>query len=343
LGILLLVFVTSMSSSGGSVAGLALAALVFAVSAFYAVHKLSRLVEKWMLDNKFGYTEITLYALGIGLIVATIGGVLGLSTTIGAYFAGFALSETRSGKKIKKNVGFLRDFFLVFFFVAFGTTLFYDPAANSAILPALDQFGLLLALAIGLGLAAILAHSLSTRIFGALFGLSSEDSSATAILLSPLGEFAVIIATVAVVVLSATEAKMLTPLAFLLIMVTVMLFQPMYRLRKLHERVFGKIPRIPKAQAETRIEPNTPHTIKQIKGMVANLFIILCLAWVTVLLYRELPNFGVPILYSRQITAAIIFVFFAGLPAFNVLKSFARIMKAARVEVKRGAKRFAYK
>ncbi|MCX6798701.1 MAG: cation:proton antiporter, partial [Candidatus Diapherotrites archaeon] len=60
LGVLLLVLVTSISAGGGGALGLAIAALVFAVSTFYAVHHLSKFVEAWMRRNGFGHTEITL-------------------------------------------------------------------------------------------------------------------------------------------------------------------------------------------------------------------------------------------------------------------------------------------
>ena len=134
LGILLLVFVTSLSATG-STAYLALTALVFAVAAFFAVYQLSQAVENWLTKNGFGHVEMSLYALGIGMVVATLGSVLGLSTALGAYFAGFALAETRAGHKIKSDINFLRDFFLVFFFVSFGTTIFFSKAANAIVLP----------------------------------------------------------------------------------------------------------------------------------------------------------------------------------------------------------------
>lgn len=330
LGILLLVFITTLSApTGQSPASLAIAAVVFAVSAFYAVYHLSKLVEHWLYSNGFSHTEMTLYALGIGLVVATLASIIGLSTAIGAYFAGFALSETKASNSIKKDVGFLRDFFLVFFFVGFGTTLFYDFGLNMVVLPSFSEAIFMIVLATVLGLGAILAHSLSSRIFGSIFGLSSEDASLSAILLSPLGEFVVIIATVAVAsnVLSPAEAKFINPLAFLLIIITLLVFQPMYSLKDVHRKLFSLIPRIPEHKKETNLVPHSDYTISQLKEIALSIFVILCFAWITILLYNDLPKFGVPILYSRQITSAIIFLFFASFPFYRASRAFWRIYK----------------
>ena len=341
LGIILLVIVTSSASAGGSgssVLALAFAALVFAVAAFYAVSHLSKIVERWMSSNGFGHTEMTLYALGTGLLVATMGSLLGLSTAIGAYFAGFALSETHSGHKIKKDVGFLRDFFLVFFFVAFGTTMFYDSAAKMVVLPSAAEFAYILGLAVLLGGLAILAHSISMRIFGAMFGLSADDATLAGVLLSPLGEFVVIIATVTAGTFAGMEAKLISPLAFLIILVTVFAFMPLYNNRSLHQKIFSRIPMLPKPTPKTQIVPETPYTTKQIKDIALNIFVTICFAWVAILLYKDLPRFGVPVIYSRQITTFLIFLFFASVPIFNALRALKRLFKQIRIDARKAKK-----
>ncbi len=342
LGILLLVFITTLSASTNqSPISLALAALVFAVSAFYGVYRLSKLVEDWLHNNGFGHTEMTLFALGVGLIVATLASILGLSTAIGAYFAGFALSETKASHQIKKDVGFLRDFFLVFFFVGFGTTLFYDTTLQAVVFPSIFELLSMVLLALLLSFCAILAHSLSTRIFGSIFGLSAEDASLSTILLSPLGEFVVIIATVAIAVLPSTEAKILSPLAFLLIIITLLLFQPIYNLRALHQKLFSLIPRIQLTKKKSELVPHTDYTIEQIKIAGLNLFVVFCFSWITFLLYNDLPRFGIPILYSRQITAFLLLCFFASWPLISALKAIKRILSHALTK-QRKLKKFAY-
>ena len=326
LGILLLVFITSASVAGSAGFGLTLVALVFAVSSFFAVHYLSARVGKWLINNGYGHTEVTLYALGVGLVVATLGVLLGLSSALGAYFAGFALAETPSGTKIKDDVNFMRDFFLVFFFVAFGTTIFFDAAAKAIILPPLNQLLLLGGVALLLVIAAFIAHLVSTGVFGPLFGLSRHDSSITAILLLPLGEFVVIIATVASKVLKGPESGFVSVIGFMLIAISVIIFQPLYDRIDFVRNLTSKLPEFFKIKKPvTRLKPHVPYTISLLKTIALNAFILLSFAAMAVLLYEQLPRFGVPIIYSRELTTFIVFGFFAALPFFRMVKALKRL------------------
>jgi len=345
LGIVLLVFLTSFSSkTGADPVALGIAAIVFAVSAFFAASRLSKMVEKWLSENGFGHTEVTLYALGVGLIVATLGTLLGLSMALGAYFAGFALAETHSGEKIKKDVGFLRDFMLVFFFVAFGTTLFYNMTAHAVEIPELSTLFFIGGLAIAVSVGIIIINGIVMHLFGAAFGLNREDSSLVAIMLVPLGEFVIIIATSAMPALSGTESTLISPIAFMVILATVVLFQPIYNIKELHQKIFGLLPSLfQQVPQKTIIKEHTDETLTELKKMLANLFVVLCFAWVTVLLYDAIPRFGIPLIYSRQFTAFVIFLFFAVWPVKNALKSLKKILEHALREEKRIIKKFAYK
>ncbi|MEM4662619.1 MAG: cation:proton antiporter [Candidatus Diapherotrites archaeon] len=335
LGIMILVLLASISKfKGGSLISIlstGLTAVIFAASAFYCVHYLSRIVERYIKQEGFGQIKMALYAIGVGIIVSALGDVLGLSASLGAYFAGFALSETASGKRIKKDIAFLMDFFLVFFFVAFGTTIFYNHTLKAVVIPPMKELTYLMLVAFLLGILTFIGNSLCIRILGSKFGLSAEDSSLAAILLCPLGEFLIVIAQVvsAGSILSPAESQMVNFLAFLLIIITIVLFQPVFNFRHLHEKVFSLVPRLPKAKEKTIIKKNTPYVIKQAKTMAANVFIVLCLALITVLLYYDLPSFGVPILYGRQITAFAVFCFFAIYPAYRALNSFRKIIRHA--------------
>ncbi len=325
LGILFIVLLTT-ASHATSAPSLALRAVVFAVAAFYAVYQLSKFVEEWLTKHDYSHTEITLYAVGIGLVVATLASVLGLSTALGAYFAGFALAATQAGNKIKKDINFLRDFFLVFFFVAFGTTIFYNPHAASIILPSIDTLLFFGAVALLLAGLAFIAHTLACALFGPLFGLSRQDSSATAILLLPLGEFVVIIATATTGVLGPEEAALLPIIAFMLILFTVVSFQPLYSRLSLHQKLVSMLPTLfEKKQPKTEIKPHTSYTMEQAKAVALNAFVVLSIAWVALLLYEELPRFNVPLIYSREITTVIVFGLFAFYPVYNAVRAFRKI------------------
>ncbi|MEM4326983.1 MAG: cation:proton antiporter [Candidatus Diapherotrites archaeon] len=327
LGILLLVFVTSFSSKSSSVIDLVITAIVFAVASFYAIYHLSRIVEEWLKNNDFSHTEMTLYALGVGLITATLANLIGLSSTIGAYFAGFALSETESGNKIKKDVGFLRDFFLVFFFVGFGTTLFFDTEIGKVVIPELNKLIYIIVLAIGLSSLAILAHSISARVLGKVFNLTEDDSSLMAILLSPLGEFVVIIATVTAGILSTAEKSIIGPLAFLLIIVTLLIFQPLYKFRNIHKKIFAVLPQVKEPDLGKKIVIEKTSTIKNLQDFIINLIVVICFAKITIILYEKIPSLGIPITNSREITAVLIFTFFAAIPLRKTLKSLLLLTK----------------
>ena len=329
LGILLLVFVTSLSATG-STAYLALTALVFAVAAFFAVYQLSQAVENWLTKNGFGHVEMSLYALGIGMVVATLGSVLGLSTALGAYFAGFALAETRAGHKIKSDINFLRDFFLVFFFVSFGTTIFFSKAANAIVLPSPETLMFFGMVAAALAIGIIAVNGIIFSIFGPLFRLARKDAVLSALLLVPLGEFVVIIANSASSVLAGSESGYISVIGVLLIAITVILFVPLFNSISLYRRLLGLLPEIfPERKQKTPPKNHTPYTIAQLKLFALNSFVVACLAVMTTVLYTALPRFGVPIIFSREVTAIIGFLLFAFVPGYKAIKAARNVLRHA--------------
>ncbi len=321
LGIFVLVFVTSFSQANSSM-DLALTALLFAVVAFYAVHRFSGVVEKFFQKHGLGTTELAFYGLGIGLLVAALGSFLKLNPAIGAYFAGFALSELKAGEKVKGQIDFLRDFFLLFFFVAFGASLFFDAGIGQIVFPPFEQLIFLVALGIALTIAAIVGHAVILTIFGPLFGLTNRSSSEIAILLTPLGEFVVIIAISAVAVLKGTEAALLAPIAFMLILFTLFVFQPLYKKLDWHDRLTSKIPSLaPRPKTEEAVPVHTPESIQLLRDIALNLFILLCLGWIAVLLYKAIPPFGIDIPYGRLLVAVVLVLFIAVKPLSKINRS----------------------
>ncbi len=342
LGILLLVFVTSLSASDNAV-NLAMTAVIFAVAMFSIVHRLSAFVEKYLLQQGYSHVQTSLYALGIGLIVATIANSLHLSTALGAYFAGFAMAETQAGGKIKKDLNFLRDFFLLFFFVSFGTTLFVDPVFGVPKFPAADTLVVLAELVIGLSLIIVLTNFLIFGFVGKRIGLANEDASLTAILMTPLGEFVVIIATAAAVVLSPFEREIISPLAFLLILVTVISFQPLLNNKHHHQRLMTAFPENPLPKRKKVVpDKHTDETLNSLRRIATNSFTLICIAGLLLFVYEMIPDNALPVPHARAVTFALLFAVCAAYPLTVTVRSVRFVYRHLKGMQHRGQMRFAF-
>ncbi len=181
--VILVVFLSSLASNQ-SFNLTVFNALVFVIAMFFVVAKLSRPVLE-LLDSWGEQNKMILFALGMGLIVSYLGTFLGLSPILGAYFAGFALAETVYGEKIKHELSFFRELFILFFFVSFGTNV---------LLPTLPT---LLAFVAILVAVYILLKVISYGFFGAAIGLNVPTSLAIGTIMIPIGEFGIIIASIA--------------------------------------------------------------------------------------------------------------------------------------------------
>jgi CPA2 family monovalent cation:H+ antiporter-2 len=325
IGIMLLVFISSLSNSGSAI-GLGLTALVFAVVSFYGVHRFSGVVEKFFDEHGFSSTELTLYALCIGLIVATLGSFLGLSPALGAYFAGFALSEFKAGEKVKKQIDFLRDFFILFFFVAFGASLFFNSELGKVAVPDPSHILFIAGFALLLSVLSIIMHAISLTIFGPVFSLTNRASSEIAIFLTPLGEFVIIISIAVLPLLGAAEASTLTATAFLLILMTLFMFQPLYKRIDLHEKLTALLPALaPKVKTEKPLVQHNPESLKYLHDFGINLILLLCLIWITPMLFVAIPDLGIPIPYGRAIVTGALFAFLALLPMARCARAFRKL------------------
>ncbi len=326
LGILILVFISSLSNPDSALS-LAMTSVVFAVVSFYAVHRVSSVVEKFLTDKNVSSTELTLYGLGIGLIVATLASFLKLSPALGAYFAGFALSEFKVGEKVKHELEFLREFFLLFFFVSFGTSLFFNHELQQIVIPPIDQLGFIAGLALLLSLAIVFVNAIIFTVIGPLFGLTNKDSSEIAVFLTPLGEFVIIITITVLPALGGGEALFLSPIAFLMIVFTLLIFQPLYNLLGLHDKLTQKIPAFaPRHKEEKPIKPFTSESRQDLHDIGLNLIIIVGLVWITILLYEAIPTTGLEIPFGRTISAGVLFFFFVSIPLINLLRAAKKLL-----------------
>ncbi len=180
--ILVLAFLFSVSNAVSFKETL-LNGVLFVIAMLFAVSRVTRFVSKFF--EKHGKTSImTLFALGVGILVAYFSSYLGLTIALGAYFAGFALTETPFGERVKKEIGFMREFFILFFFVGFGTMVTL-PTANSLLLVAV------------LVSAFIAAKIIGYCFFGVALGLSLDSAAKLGMLMIPIGEFSLIIAAAA--------------------------------------------------------------------------------------------------------------------------------------------------
>lgn len=245
-GIFTLVFFTSLSSQG-SLNTIVLNALLFMVGMFFIVSKVSRHVLNFLHTLGHG-NKMVFYAIGVGVVVSYAGVLLGLSSTLGAYFAGFALAETAYGDKIKRELGFFREFFVLFFFVAFGSAMFYDYSALTAAIPPMSQLAPLFALTAALVLIHFLASAIPFYFAGVLMGIDRYAAGNIAMLLIPLGEFVILIASATRPLLDKASFDIVTATAFLLILFSAPLQTPLYdNSRRATDFFFSLLPRRLKA------------------------------------------------------------------------------------------------
>ncbi|MBI5036365.1 cation:proton antiporter [Candidatus Micrarchaeota archaeon] len=167
--ILMLVALSSISAAK-SLNVLVLNALFFVVAMFFVVRKVSK--HALALLDKLGHSDkMALYAIGVGIVVGYFGELLGISSALGAYFAGFALAETKYGERIKKELGLFREFFILFFFVSFGVTVTM-PSSPS-------MYWLLGALVVAYIVSKVIAYG----IFGTALGFKPKAAMTTGLLM----------------------------------------------------------------------------------------------------------------------------------------------------------------
>jgi CPA2 family monovalent cation:H+ antiporter-2 len=238
--ILVLVAITGFAAQKSGAAApvgfgsIVLNGLLFTIAAFFVVSRASRVVLEWL--ERHGHADkMAAYAVGAGLLVAYAGSFIGLTSILGAYFAGFALAETHYGKRIKRELGFFREFFLMFFFVSFGTTVSFAGAAS--VLPLL-------------AVILVFYFFLKILVYGAVgsaLGLGTRSAVAVGTLMTSIGEFSIIIASAgAALAATAQRGQEITALAFLLC-ITTCLFGPLFYARR--ERIAALFARLYPAHA----------------------------------------------------------------------------------------------
>ncbi|NYZ78385.1 cation:proton antiporter [Candidatus Micrarchaeota archaeon] len=225
LAIIILVFLSTLSTQK-SVNLLVFNALVFVIAAFFVVSKLSKVVLKTL--HSIGQADkMALYAIGIGILVSYLSNLLGLSPVLGAYFAGFALAETAYAERIKRELGFFRDFFILFFFVSFGAKV------------ALPSTPMILVI-----LAVMLVCYVISKIFvygtlGTALGMNQLSAVTTGLIMMSIGEFSIIIAAASASLLP--HAGDVLGLAFLLVISTTILSPALFNRKEKITELFARL------------------------------------------------------------------------------------------------------
>ncbi|MEM4254943.1 MAG: cation:proton antiporter [Candidatus Norongarragalinales archaeon] len=204
--ILVLAFLFSISNAVSFKQTL-LNGVLFVVAMFFVVSRVTRFVSSFF--ERHGKTSVmTLFALGVGIMVAYFSSYLGLTIALGAYFAGFALTETPFGERVKKEIGFMREFFILFFFVGFGTTVTTPSSGSLVLVFALVAF-------------YILAKIIAYGFFATAFGLGMNSAIKLGMMMIPIGEFSLIIAAASAPFMR--NAGEIISIAFLLTIVSTLI------------------------------------------------------------------------------------------------------------------------
>lgn len=117
---------------------------------------------------------------GVGIIIASVAGLLGFSIAMGAFFAGLAFSRDPEAVKMESSFDSLYDFFTPFFFISIGLKI--DPSALSSA----AVFGLILLA------AAILGKFIGTFI-PSLFYIGIANATLLGVSMIPRAEITLII------------------------------------------------------------------------------------------------------------------------------------------------------
>jgi len=166
-------------------------------------------LSRWFfrLIKRLGHEDkIALYALGLLVLFSYGVAFLGISPSLGAFFAGVALSEVAAASRIERELEMLKRFFVLVFFISIG--LFYAPVIT---------FRSIL-LALGLLVAQVTAV-LAATIVAPFVGLTIRSAARLFILDLPVGEFSLFFAATASMV-GIEGAQEILGAVFILVFIT---------------------------------------------------------------------------------------------------------------------------
>ncbi|TVR51852.1 MAG: hypothetical protein EA425_06160 [Puniceicoccaceae bacterium] len=178
---LAMVEVTEATSVGGTLLGLALFVVGFVVAGLLIFPRLLGWVQR-----RGGDEMLLLTMTGLVFLLALAATEAGYSVTLGAFLTGVVIGEVRLRRRLRRLMQSLRDVFMAVFFVAMG--LLIDPALVLEELP----------LILGLTVAVVAGRWIYCALALVLTGVPLREALKAGQLLTPLGEFALVIAQVGV-------------------------------------------------------------------------------------------------------------------------------------------------
>lgn len=161
-----------------------IASVLFITLLLYLAHSvvLPRIAKSISVSQEL----LFIFSLGWAFGIAALSLGLGLSMEVGALFAGVSMASLRYAQEISSRLKPLRDFFLVLFFVSLGEKLNITHIVTS------------LPYAIGLSLITLLIKPLIVQVSLGALGYTKQVGFKTALHLSQISEFSIILAVLAV-------------------------------------------------------------------------------------------------------------------------------------------------
>lgn len=162
---------------GGSVLQVLVSALALVLGVVVFVRYLATpLTEKLARAPEL----LVIFAIALAAMCAAVGGMVGLGMEVGGLLAGIALASTPYRETISARLAPLRDFLLLFFFIALGSTL------------DLSQLGAHLWAAVLLSLFVLVGKPLIVLAIMGLMGYRKRTGALAGITLAQISEFSLI-------------------------------------------------------------------------------------------------------------------------------------------------------
>lgn len=213
---ILIVAVVGLGSRGDSVGTLLLTTAGFAAAcATVGVAVIPRFLD-WLQAHPASRLLLPITLIGIGLMVAYAGHMIGVPISVGAFLAGAVVAESKNRDELEACLHPIKELFLGLFFVAAGFSL------DASRLPGLVPYAL--------GLTAVLVIVRFAAATGVAYILGEEPVTALrlAALVLPVSELAFVLISSSG--LTGEWREILIGLATLMFLFTAVLLQPLERL-----------------------------------------------------------------------------------------------------------------